>query len=753
MSFNVVAAVMQVLSPELVTKIAASLGIDRAAGLKAVSAAVPAILGMFAKTVSTPDAARSLTTLVRAQQPDILAKYAAIFGGPQEGALVDAGTKLLIGGIGAEPTEALSRALGLHAGLTTKLAQNLLGAISPLVAATLARYQADTGMGADGLAKLLEQQKSIFVQGAPAAFAALFGDAAVPATSATSAPSVPPANAAPDARSVRSESAGLAGGAAAALAHLPSAGGSVLGRAPNATRDTAREGSATTAGATAGSPMIAAKPVGVAAAAAIASPPNVAAVPSTVIPAIASAALEKPAAVATPAAVKPAPVTPVPAAATPPPASHAPGRAPDAAAASKPAASSPLPSAAVVAADVPPARGKPVIATVEPSRPAVGARPMTATATTEAPNPAAVARPAAVSVTTPMPPMPPPYNPPAARRALPLVAWLFPLVLLIAGGAWWLNDRTDKARVAGIAEQTRSVADAKIAAEKIALMKAETDAIAAAKAAADRAARQKAEADAAAATKLAAEAEARQAEARRQADATAAAAKATEDAERRRRADAEAASKAAAEAAASKVVTATTSADADAAAKRAADAATAEAARRAEADALAAKRAADEAAVKLAAEAELRRKIDAEAVAARQAAAAAMAEAKAKGELQICQQTVRDASNSARVQFEFASDTLRSDGVAVLTRIAAALKSCPAVRVRVEGHTDSDGDLGRNQRLSENRARSVTEFLMGTGIASDRLVAMGYGQTRPVASNDNERNRARNRRIDFVILD
>jgi OmpA-OmpF porin, OOP family len=81
------------------------------------------------------------------------------------------------------------------------------------------------------------------------------------------------------------------------------------------------------------------------------------------------------------------------------------------------------------------------------------------------------------------------------------------------------------------------------------------------------------------------------------------------------------------------------------------------------------------------------------------------------------------------------------------------MKACPAVRVRVEGHTDTEGELGRNQRLSDNRAKAVADFLAENGIASNRVVAVGYGQTRPIVPNDSDRNRARNRRIDFVIVE
>ena len=92
---------------------------------------------------------------------------------------------------------------------------------------------------------------------------------------------------------------------------------------------------------------------------------------------------------------------------------------------------------------------------------------------------------------------------------------------------------------------------------------------------------------------------------------------------------------------------------------------------------------------------------------------------------------------------------MRNEGP--LARVVLAMKACPTVRMRVEGHTDSNGNPDRNQRLSVNRARSVTDFLTAAGIAADRLTATGFGETRPIVLNDTESNRARNRRIEFVV--
>jgi outer membrane protein OmpA-like peptidoglycan-associated protein len=74
-------------------------------------------------------------------------------------------------------------------------------------------------------------------------------------------------------------------------------------------------------------------------------------------------------------------------------------------------------------------------------------------------------------------------------------------------------------------------------------------------------------------------------------------------------------------------------------------------------------------------------------------------------------------------------------------------------RVRIEGHTDSTGGAAYNQKLSEGRVSQVQYFLMQQGIAASRLDAVGFGETRPVADNGSANGRARNRRVEFVIVD
>ncbi|MFO7650588.1 MAG: OmpA family protein, partial [bacterium] len=105
------------------------------------------------------------------------------------------------------------------------------------------------------------------------------------------------------------------------------------------------------------------------------------------------------------------------------------------------------------------------------------------------------------------------------------------------------------------------------------------------------------------------------------------------------------------------------------------------------------------------------------------------------------------------VYFEFAKALLRPESFIALNEAAQILKDNPDIRVEIQGHTDSIGSDRSNQTLSERRAYSVVNYLVQYGgIDAQRLVAKGYGEAQPVASNNTEEGRQLNRRVDFVIL-
>jgi outer membrane protein OmpA-like peptidoglycan-associated protein len=104
------------------------------------------------------------------------------------------------------------------------------------------------------------------------------------------------------------------------------------------------------------------------------------------------------------------------------------------------------------------------------------------------------------------------------------------------------------------------------------------------------------------------------------------------------------------------------------------------------------------------------------------------------------------------VHFESGSSRLTPDSYAILDRVVKSLMAYPEVRVEIRGYTDSVGDWEFNLKLSRKRADSVKEYLVNSGISSDRLVSEGYGEADPVESNETASGRAANRRIEFHRL-
>lgn len=103
------------------------------------------------------------------------------------------------------------------------------------------------------------------------------------------------------------------------------------------------------------------------------------------------------------------------------------------------------------------------------------------------------------------------------------------------------------------------------------------------------------------------------------------------------------------------------------------------------------------------------------------------------------------------VLFDVDSANLDTRAKATLQDFAAVLLEYPKTAVVVQGHTDSTGSEEYNQRLSERRAASVRSHLTLSGVDDARMTSIGYGETMPVADNDTESGRARNRRVDVML--
>jgi len=103
------------------------------------------------------------------------------------------------------------------------------------------------------------------------------------------------------------------------------------------------------------------------------------------------------------------------------------------------------------------------------------------------------------------------------------------------------------------------------------------------------------------------------------------------------------------------------------------------------------------------------------------------------------------------IVFETGTDKLASSSESGLQHVKSYLEDKSYIsRLRIEAHTDSQGSDAANQKLTEKRALAVGRWLVSKGIDCKRLLAVGFGESKPVASNDSPEGRAQNRRVSFV---
>jgi outer membrane protein OmpA-like peptidoglycan-associated protein len=102
--------------------------------------------------------------------------------------------------------------------------------------------------------------------------------------------------------------------------------------------------------------------------------------------------------------------------------------------------------------------------------------------------------------------------------------------------------------------------------------------------------------------------------------------------------------------------------------------------------------------------------------------------------------------------YDFNKSTLRQESMSEINQMVSLLKENPSIKIELSSYTDSKGSDEYNKKLSQERAQSVVDYLIGNGIIKERLTAVGYGEAFPIAENETEEGRQLNRRTEFKIL-
>jgi outer membrane protein OmpA-like peptidoglycan-associated protein len=104
------------------------------------------------------------------------------------------------------------------------------------------------------------------------------------------------------------------------------------------------------------------------------------------------------------------------------------------------------------------------------------------------------------------------------------------------------------------------------------------------------------------------------------------------------------------------------------------------------------------------------------------------------------------------LMFETAKSRMKPEGMATIEKAAQLIASCPDKKFQIAGHTDSRASTAYNQALSERRAVQVRRALVAAGVAPSRLSAVGFGEAKPLASNETDEGMTLNRRIEITVI-
>ena len=178
MAINLVSLIMQFLTPDMVGRIVAALGISPREAQTGISAAVPALLAGLAGIAEKPGGAQNLFNAVK-QQSGVLDNLGSLIGGGQQASVIDSGAQLLTSLLGSQQQSALASAIGKFAGLGQGGGNSLLAMLAPVVMGTIGKQLGPKGLDAGSLTNLLASQKSQIADAMPGGFGKLLAGTGV----------------------------------------------------------------------------------------------------------------------------------------------------------------------------------------------------------------------------------------------------------------------------------------------------------------------------------------------------------------------------------------------------------------------------------------------------------------------------------------------------------------------------------------------------------------------------------------------
>jgi len=167
---------MQFVTPDVIKKIAAALGLDRAIVQKAVGAAIPTVLASLASQASRPGGAQQLSEMLTLQKSGSADNVINAIGGASQSERAEEGADLLSSVMGGGGLNALTSAIGSYAGIGSAKSETLLGLLGPMVLGTLGQQQRKAGLDANGLATMLTSQKDQIAAAIPTGFSTYLRD-------------------------------------------------------------------------------------------------------------------------------------------------------------------------------------------------------------------------------------------------------------------------------------------------------------------------------------------------------------------------------------------------------------------------------------------------------------------------------------------------------------------------------------------------------------------------------------------------